>query len=71
MNFAQIVFFQESPVLPPALTSGATNYSVSEVEYSFFTAQSSCVCFGSKLKDINLYYLKKHMNWPVLLSINK
>ena len=22
-----------------------------EVEYSSFTAQSSCVCFGSKLKD--------------------
>ena len=38
-------------MLLPALTSGATNYSVPEVEYSSFTAQSSCVCFGSKLKD--------------------
>ena len=64
-------FFQELLVLPPALTSEATNCSLSGVEDSSFTAQSSCVCFGSRLKDITLYKLKEHMKSPVLLSISK
>ena len=64
-------FFQESLVLPPTSTSVATNCSLSGVEDSSFKAQSSCVCFGSRLKDITLYKLKEHMKSPVLLSISK